>query len=102
MVLAVIPLLDLGRTHPRIHYGFTDTALNIASCYAIVRYAHFPRQLFMNRFGGSVAQSFPFHVVCSFASAVASWYIVELPMAGMRKRLRPLAAPSADRIQTAV
>ena len=127
VVLVLIPLFDLGRSHPRVHYGVTEIALNVAICYAIVRYTQFPnrrvarllnqpalgfigrlsyslylwQQLFMNRFGDSMVQTFPLNLVCSFACALASWYLVELPMAGMRRRLRPTAQHTACQIEAA-
>jgi peptidoglycan/LPS O-acetylase OafA/YrhL len=45
----------------------------------------------MNRFGTSLVQAFPINVAASFGCALASYYFLELPMAGLRKRLRPAA-----------
>jgi peptidoglycan/LPS O-acetylase OafA/YrhL len=117
LVIPLIVLLDLGRNHPRIHLALTETALNLCICYAIVRYTEFPgcfvgkilnspalsfvgrlsyslyiwQQIFMNRFGTSLIQMFPLNVAASFGCALASYYSLELPMAGVRRRLRPAA-----------
>ena len=117
LVVPFIVLLDLGRHHPRIHLALTETALNLSICYAIVRYIEFPRcvvgrilnnralsfigklsyslyiwqQIFFNPYGKSLLQTFPINVAASFSCALASYYSLELPMAGIRKRLKPAA-----------
>lgn len=117
LVIPLIVLLDLGRHHPRIHFAVTETALNLCICCAVVRYIEFPdcvvgrilnnaalsfigrlsyslyiwQQIFMNRYGTSLVQAFPVNVAASFGCALASYYVLELPMAGMRRRLRPAA-----------
>src|SRR5262249_3624452 len=114
LVVPLILALDVGRSHPRIHLAVTETALNLCICYAIIRYTEFPnstpgrflnnpyvafvgklsyslylwQQIFMNRFGTSILQMFPINVGASFACALVSYYVIELPMAGMRNRLR--------------
>jgi peptidoglycan/LPS O-acetylase OafA/YrhL len=120
LVIPLIFLLNLGRPHPRIHFALTETALNLCICYAIVRYIEFPgcsvgrilnnpavsfigklsyslyiwQQIFMNRYGTGLVQAFPINVAASFGCALASYYSLELPMAGMRKRLQPVMQAS--------
>jgi peptidoglycan/LPS O-acetylase OafA/YrhL len=115
LVMLAIPFIDLARSHPRLHLAFAETALNACICFLIVRYTQFPRlfvarmlnrpvvaffgqlsyslylwqQLFMNRFGNSVLQSFPANIACALACALLSYWLIEKPMARMRGRLRP-------------
>jgi peptidoglycan/LPS O-acetylase OafA/YrhL len=115
LIVPLILLLDLGRSHPRIHFAVTETALNICICYAVVRYTEFPKsltgrllnfpplayigklsyslylwqQIFMNRFETGLLCTFPVNVAASFGCALMSYYFLELPMAGMRRRLHP-------------
>lgn len=119
VVIPCILLLELGRGHPRLHLAFTETALNLGICYAIVRYTQFPdgrvarilnlpaiafvgrisyslylwQQLFMDQWGTAILQRFPLNVAAAFGCALLSYYTVELPMAGMRRRLRAKPAP---------
>jgi peptidoglycan/LPS O-acetylase OafA/YrhL len=117
LVLLAVPALDLGRSHPRVHFAFAETALNVCICFLIVRYTQFPelrvarflnlpvlaffgqlsyslylwQQPFMNRFGTTILQTFPVNIACAVACALLSYYAVEKPMARMRGRLRPRA-----------
>ena len=115
----VIPLtfvLDLGRNHPRIHLAFVETALNLCVCFALVRYTSFPdgfvgrilndpilvfvgkisyslylwQQIFMNRFGTNMVQSFPINIAAAFCCALLSYYWVGSPFAKVRRWLRPV------------
>jgi peptidoglycan/LPS O-acetylase OafA/YrhL len=121
LVWPVTFALDLARPHPRIHMAFTETGLNVAICYALIRYTQFPalpvsrllnlpamkfvgklsyslylwQQPFMDRFGTSVLQTFPLNVGCSFGSALASWYLIESPMQDLRRKFRPRPLASA-------
>lgn len=113
LVIPLVLLLDLGRNHPRVHLGFSETALNVCICYALVRYTEFPggfagrilnnqgvtfigrlsyslylwQQIFMNP--TDLRQTFPINVAASFGCAFVSYFFVERPLAGMRKRLHP-------------
>jgi peptidoglycan/LPS O-acetylase OafA/YrhL len=124
LVLPLILVIDLASSHPRIHFAFTETLVNLCICYAIVRYTQFPdcpvgrllntpllsylgklsyslylwQQIFMNHFGTNVVQSFPLNVALSFCCSLASYYLIELPMMGMRRRLR---APVPMRVAAA-
>jgi len=115
IVIPIIFLLDFGRDHPRIHYALTETALNLCICYAIVRYTEFPRgfvgrllnrpvpsfvgrlsyslylwqQVFVNPYLAGVVQAFPINLAATFGCALASYYLVEKPLSGIRKRLQP-------------
>ena len=127
LVLLALPAVDLARSHPRIHFAFAETALNVCICYLIVRYTQFPsglvarilnrpalafagrlsyslylwQQLFMDRFGNTILQSFPVNVACALACALVSYYAIEQPMARMRGRLRPGAKKRAAVVEIA-
>jgi peptidoglycan/LPS O-acetylase OafA/YrhL len=123
LVALAIPLID-HRNHPRIHMLVTETVLNLCVCYCIVRYTEFPQtiggrflnnrlvasvgrisyslylwqQVFLNKTGTALFQTFPVNVACTFGCAMASYKIVEKPLMGLRKRLRPVStAVGADR-----
>lgn len=128
LVVPLILILDLGRNHPRIHLALGETALNLCICYAIVRYTEFPhgiaarilnnpclafigklsyslylwQQVFMNSYGRSLVQAFPLNVVASFTCALISYYTIELPMAGMRKRLRASTSRESSRARSSL
>jgi peptidoglycan/LPS O-acetylase OafA/YrhL len=115
LVLLALPALDLGRSHPRVHFAVTETALNACVCFLVIRYTQFPagfaarilnhpcvafagrlsyslylwQQLFTDRFGATILQSFPLNIACALACALLSYYAIEKPMAAMRGRLRP-------------
>ena len=121
-VIPVLLILDLGRNHPVISLGVTETALNLCICYCIARYTAYPtgfvgkllnhryvtfvgklsyswylwQQMFVNRFERNIVTSFPINIGAAFGCAAISWYSVELPLAGLRKRLR------ATRVQESV
>ena len=114
LVMLMIPLID-HRNHPRIHLLVFETALNLCICYCIARYTEFPhtiggrflnnralaavgkisysmylwQQLFLSPHGTALLQTFPINVVSTFCCAALSYIIVEKPLAGVRKRLRP-------------
>ncbi len=115
IVIPLVLVLDLGRNHPRLHMAATELFLNVCICYAVVRFTEFPgrlagrilnhsvlvfigkmsyslylwQQIFMNPTNPS--QRFPLNLVESFGCALLSYYLVETPIAGMRRRLRPAA-----------
>jgi peptidoglycan/LPS O-acetylase OafA/YrhL len=120
LVILMIPLID-HRNHPRIHLLVIDTALNLCICYCIARYTEFPKtmggrflnngalvsigrisystylwqQLFLNPKGTALLQTFPVNVVATFGCAAISYAIVEKPLAGLRKRMRPKVATAS-------
>ena len=113
-------MLELGPSHPRLHIGFGEVAQDVCVCYAIVRYSEFPnglvarllnlpaiafigrlsyslylwQQVFVNPSGTNLLQSFPLNLGASFVCACFSYYVIELPTAGIRRRLR--ARPLRD------
>ncbi len=119
LVIPVILLLDLGRNHPRIHFGITETVLNLCICYAIVRYTEFPRgfagkllnlpgisyvgrlsyslylwqQIFMNP--DDPRHLFPINVAESFGCALLSYYLIELPASKFRQKFKHTASLSS-------
>ena len=114
LVALIIPLID-HRNHPRIHLLVTETVLNLCVCYCIARYTEFPKtiggrflndravvsvgrisystylwqQLFLNAHGTALLQTFPINMVATFCCAAISFTIVEKPLAGLRRLLRP-------------
>lgn len=118
LIIPLILTLDLGRSHPRLHLAFTETALNLCICCAIVRYTEFPnllagrvlnnpsvafvgkisyslylwQQIFMNPFGTHLMQTFPINVGASIACALVSYYLIELPTTGMRRRFQSMVS----------
>lgn len=114
LVLPLILILDLGRPHPLIHTAFTETARNLCICYAIVRYTEFPegfvgrilnasavafagrlsyslylwQELFLDPARRGLPQTFPLNLILALACALGSYWFVELPLGGIRKRLR--------------
>jgi peptidoglycan/LPS O-acetylase OafA/YrhL len=117
LVVLIIPLID-NRNHPRIHLLVTETVLNICICYCIGRYTEFPetigarflnsrvavsvgrisysmylwQQLFLNKNGTALLQTFPMNMVVTFCCAATSYIILEQPLNNLRKRLRPNVA----------
>jgi peptidoglycan/LPS O-acetylase OafA/YrhL len=116
-VILMIPMID-HRNHPRIHLLVIETVLNLCICYCIARYTEFPKttggrflnnrvlasigrisystylwqQLFLNASGTALLQTFPVNVVATFCCAAISYIIVEKPLAGLRKGMRPKMA----------
>jgi peptidoglycan/LPS O-acetylase OafA/YrhL len=52
------------------------------------------QQLFLNRHSSSAICSFPMNIAASLAAAAISYYAVERPLNGLRKRLQPGAGKS--------
>ena len=46
------------------------------------------QQLFLNRYSGAWVNAFPQNIILSVAAALASYFIVEKPLLGLRHRLR--------------
>lgn len=114
LTILMIPLID-HRNHPRIHLLVIETVLNFCICYCIARYTEFSKtiggtvlnnralaavgrisysmylwqQVFLSPKGTVLVQTFPINVVSTFCCAAVSYMIVEQPLAGLRKRLRP-------------
>lgn len=117
LAIPLAVLLEPVSGHIRLHLGLTESAQSLCICYAIVRYAEFPngvvarllnlpviafigtlsyslylwQQIFVNPNGARLLQTFPLNLVASFACACISFYAIERPVAGLRKRLRPAA-----------
>jgi peptidoglycan/LPS O-acetylase OafA/YrhL len=115
LAIPLVLLLTVGDAHVRLRLGLTEILQSLCICYAIVRYTEFPKggvarllnlpavsyvgrlsyslylwqEVFVNPDGKSLLQSFPLNILASFACACVSYYLVELPLAGIRKRLRP-------------
>ena len=122
LAVVLIALLAVMRGHPRFHFLIGEPLLNLSICYVLARYTEYPetlggrllnlpavawigklsysiylwQQLFMNPVTGSFLQSFPANMGFALACAVASYYTVERPLAGLRKRMRP-APPAPSR-----
>jgi peptidoglycan/LPS O-acetylase OafA/YrhL len=116
LAILMIPLID-HRNHPRIHLLVIETVLNICICYCIARYTEFSKtiggtvlnnralaavgrisysmylwqQLFLSPNGPALMQTFPVNIVATFCCAAISYVIVEKPLAGVRRRMRPKA-----------
>jgi peptidoglycan/LPS O-acetylase OafA/YrhL len=115
IVAVLIPVIDILRPHPRIHLSIGEPLLNLSICYCLSRYTMYPetlggrflnfgpvawigrlsysiylwQQLFMNPYTRSFYQSFPANVGFALVFALASYFTVERPLAGLRARLRP-------------
>jgi peptidoglycan/LPS O-acetylase OafA/YrhL len=121
LAIPLVLAMELGFDHVQLSIGVMETAQSLCICYAIVRYTEFPnglvarllnipviafvgklsyslylwQQVFLSPSGAGVLQGFPLNIAASFACACVSYYAIELPTAGMRKRLRPAMRESA-------
>jgi peptidoglycan/LPS O-acetylase OafA/YrhL len=108
--LACVFALAVPRTSFNLAIGVTIGNLGIAmAIHRSIRHPEFPvgrilawrplvfvgalsyslylwQQPFINRHADSIFNSFPLHLVCAFAAALASYYLVEQPVLALRAR----------------
>ena len=65
----------------------------LAFCGVLSYSVYVWQQLFLNRDSGAWANAFPQNLLLAICAAVASYFVLEKPLTGLRRRLHPATSP---------